>query len=244
VLKFTLHDYEVIGSTNDEALLLYEKGAPEGTVVRAFQQTAGRGRRGRSWVSLPGNLCFSFVLKPNCSLMEASQLSFVMAVAMGEVISPLLPSPNMLTYKWPNDLLLDNKKVAGILIQTESNSASNLEVCIVGVGINIQSVPDNLTYPVTGLSQHSSEDIDVNQLLSTLLKSIDMYYTIWQQQGFEPIRKLWLQRAHSLQQEMTIKIGEISINGIFMGINSLGVLLFKQSDGSIREFASIDDLQS
>lgn len=241
MLEFTLHDYEVIGSTNDEALLLYENGALEGTVVRAFHQMAGRGRRGRAWVSLPGNLYFSIILKPNCTLMKASQLSFVLAVALGEAIVPLLQSSHLLVYKWPNDLLLDNKKVAGILIQTESNSDTNLEVCIAGVGINIQSVPNNLPYQVTSLSLYSKEDLNLDRLLSVLLRSIDVYYTMWQQQGFEPIRHLWLQRAHSLKQELTIKIKEASIKGIFMGINSMGALLIQQADGSVREFASIEE---
>lgn len=229
-----VHDYPVVTSTNDEAKSLLLHGAAEGTVVRAQRQTAGRGRRGRQWVSEPGNLYCSLILVPSCPLAQISQLSFVMAVAVGQATLPFLAGPEVLSYKWPNDLLLQGEKVAGILIETEG------QTCIVGIGVNVQSLPNQVAYPVTALNHHTKVILSQEDLLSGLLEQISYYYHVWQKEGFEPVRSQWMQRAYGLGKTMGIKTGAKEMSGQFLGLSPLGELLLRESDGFLHKLMSAE----
>jgi BirA family biotin operon repressor/biotin-[acetyl-CoA-carboxylase] ligase len=239
-LRFVIHEYEEIGSTIDEIKSLLEQGAGEGTVVRADRQTAGRGRRGRRWISETGNLYCSLILAPECPLIQATQLSFVMAIAVGEAIIPYLKAPEVLSYKWPNDLLLNRKKVAGILIETESDGGDLAHTCVASVGVNLQSVPHNPDYPVTALSQHSDRDVSCGVLLPVLLEHINIYYQLWREQGFDSIRQKWLERGHAFNQEMAIMVGNTKHNGKYKGLSAEGALLIEGEDGLMHELTSAE----
>lgn len=114
---FRLHRYDTIGSTNDEAKAMARADAPAGTLVWAKKQTAGHGRRGRVWLSPPGNLYLSLVLRPQGAPARAAQLSFVAALGLGDALARLTGPALSLRYKWPNDLLANGKKLAGILLE-------------------------------------------------------------------------------------------------------------------------------
>src|SRR5439155_19489702 len=120
---FRLRHDATIGSTNDEAKAVARTGATDGTLVWADQQTAGRGRRGRIWLSPPGNLYLSLVLRPECAAARAAQLGFVAALGLGDALAPLVGATVQLRYKWPNDLLVDGKKLAGILLESETSAS-------------------------------------------------------------------------------------------------------------------------
>jgi BirA family biotin operon repressor/biotin-[acetyl-CoA-carboxylase] ligase len=242
LINFTLYDYPVVGSTNDEAKTLLMKGFDEGTVVRATRQTAGRGRRGRQWISEAGNLYCSVILCPKCPLSQVSQLSFVIALAVGNTIIPYLTDIELLSYKWPNDLLLQKEKVAGILIETESQKVELAAACVVGIGLNLNIVPEHAAYPVTALKNHSKFPLDHDVVFSKLLAQIANQYQIWQQEGFAPIREAWLERAHDLGQEMLITVGQNQIHGQFMGLSPEGALLLKEENGFIHQFMSAEIL--
>ncbi|MDX1574557.1 MAG: biotin--[acetyl-CoA-carboxylase] ligase [Kiloniellales bacterium] len=119
-------------STNSEAMRRAEAGAEDGTLVWARRQTAGRGRRGRSWASLPGNLFFSLVLRPDCPPQEAAQLGFVAAVALGDAIGSVAPPMIEVRFKWPNDVLLNERKGAGILLESKIVDGS-MEWLVLGI---------------------------------------------------------------------------------------------------------------
>jgi BirA family transcriptional regulator, biotin operon repressor / biotin---[acetyl-CoA-carboxylase] ligase len=240
VLNYSIHQYPTINSTNDEAKVLLRQGANEGTVVLADRQTAGRGRWGRSWISGPGNLYCSIILKPQCTLLQAGQLSFVMAVSVGEAILPYLKSIHKLTYKWPNDLLINQQKVCGILIETESESGGLVDACIVGIGINLSSVPDNPTYPVTALNLHTEAQLALDDLFAALLEKINKKYQQWRQYGFEELREKWLERADSLGEMITVTIENKKKTGKFLGLNMSGGLLFLNENGNIDELMSVE----
>lgn len=240
LIHFTLYDYPVVGSTNDEAKALLIGGASEGTVVRAERQTAGRGRRGRQWISEVGNLYFSVILCPKCPLSQASQLSFVMALAVGNAIIPHLTKPELLSYKWPNDLLLQKEKVAGILIETESESGQLAEACVVGIGLNLSVVPEHSTYPVTALENYSTVTLDRDVVFSELLAHVGNQYQIWQKEGFGPIREAWMERAYGLDQKMTITVGKKETQGQFIGLSSDGALLLKEENGFVHKLISVE----
>ena len=228
-MKLALHQYAVIDSTNDEAKRLLEQGAKEGTVVQAGRQTAGRGRQGRLWVSEPGNLYFSLILHPCCNFQQISQLSYVIALASGKCLASFLEDPDILTYKWPNDLLLAGQKVGGILIETVSHTLGAVDACIAGVGINIASGPfqknGGTGYPVTTLHAHSKVTLTPDSLCLFLFENIDFYYRIWQTRGFEPLRQEWLARAHGLGKDITVKAGTEMQKGKFLGIDPKGALM-------------------
>lgn len=239
-MNFILHDYQVVESTIDEAKALLAKGAAEGTIVRAERQTAGRGRRGRVWISEPGNIYCTLILMPDCLLSQASQLSFVTAVAVGEAILPFLDASEILSYKWPNDLLLNGEKVAGILIETESQGSQMAQTCVVSVGLNLNSIPNNPDYPVTALMKHSSLNVNREMVFPELLAQIDYYYQLWKEKGFEPIRTKWLERAFALGQNMTATMGNQQIFGTFIGINDEGVLLLEDEGGVMHNLMSAE----
>lgn len=240
MLHFIVHDYAVVTSTNDEAKALLGQGAGEGVIVRAERQTAGRGRRGRPWISEPGNLYCSLILVPQCPLTQISQLSFVMGLAVGQTILPFLTEPGLLAYKWPNDLLLQGEKVAGILIETELHADQSVQACIVGMGLNVNSPPNHLNYPVTALGRHTKLKLTQDILFSALLKQINHYYDIWRQEGFEPVRVQWMCHAYGLGQDMTIKTGHKEIQGQFMGLSPEGALQLKSRDGFLHEVVSAE----
>ena len=124
---YRLLSYDRLASSNDEAKRLAREGAEEGTVVWAREQTAGRGRRGRQWIGIPGNLFVSFILRPACQPSTAAQLGFVAALGLGDAITAIAPADAELRCKWPNDVLLNGKKIAGILLESETRASESLD---------------------------------------------------------------------------------------------------------------------
>ena len=137
---FEIDHRESVASTNDEARLLANNGAPDRTVVWADVQTAGKGRRGRNWSSPIGNMYVSLLLRPQCELSRVAQISLVAALGLGDAISQFV-APERITNKWPNDVLIDGKKVAGLLLESSSSGAGGTSWVIVGCGVNISSFP-------------------------------------------------------------------------------------------------------
>ena len=139
-----------VASTNDEAKRLARDGAEDGTLVWAREQASGRGRGGRNWASPRGNLYLSLVLRPECPASRAAELGFVAAVALGAALASLVPPLCPINYKWPNDVLLGERKVAGILIETESGLQSQpgapLEWMVLGLGVNVQHYPEDTEF--------------------------------------------------------------------------------------------------
>jgi BirA family biotin operon repressor/biotin-[acetyl-CoA-carboxylase] ligase len=239
-MNFILHHYPTIGSTNDEAKKLMEDGAPEGTVVWADIQTAGRGRQGRRWVSDQGNLYASVLLRPSCSVQEVSQLSFVAALAVGETIVPYLKKPDELYYKWPNDLILRDSKVSGILLEANSQFGEKVEECIIGIGLNITSAPTQAAYPTTRLQDHAVHEVNMEKLFSECLQNIDFYYHFWKEKKFLILRNKWLTRAYRLCKDISVKVGESEIQGQFLGLGMDGSLMLKEKDGEVLNLNSAE----
>lgn len=176
-----------------------EENAVEGTVVWTDQQTKGRGQRGRVWVSLEGNLVFSIILRPALKiedLANLSQFSILTAVAVGETLTSFLPSSCQLTYKWPNDVFVDGSKISGILLESSFDDKAFKGV-VIGIGVNIQSAPQNLTYSTAALNQFLNEPQTAGLVLNSLLKALKKYYALWQQGEFPAIEEKWRQSLTS-----------------------------------------------
>jgi BirA family biotin operon repressor/biotin-[acetyl-CoA-carboxylase] ligase len=231
---------ETVGSTNDEALRLAAEGAEDGTLVWAREQTAGRGRQGRGWSSPPGNLYLSIVLRPDCAPAEAAQLSFVAGLALGEAFGSIAPPMIEVTYKWPNDLLLNGRKAAGILLESRSDPDGTLDWLILGLGANLQHFPEDTSFPATSLHFEGATEVDVVALLEAFGRCFLTWVNRWLDDGFAPVRRAWLHHAHGLGEEIEVRLPRETLNGTFKDLDARGVLVLELADGTRREISAGD----
>ncbi len=222
-----------VTSSNDEAKRLAFDGAPDGTVVWAEAQSAGRGRRGRDWVSPPGNLYLSLLLRPGCEPKTAPQLGFAAALAVAEALEPWVAGDVPITLKWPNDVLLDGAKVGGILLESAMGaSKAAIEWLVVGIGINLVSHPDGAGYGATSVAaSREGPPLDAGQMLSAVVERFAAWRARWVGEGFAPVRGAWLDRAHRLGREIELRGPEGPISGRFAGIDDDGALVLDRADG-------------
>jgi BirA family biotin operon repressor/biotin-[acetyl-CoA-carboxylase] ligase len=231
---FRLIAYETIGSTNDEAKRLARAGAAEGALIWGMTQTAGRGRRGRAWVSPLGNLYLSLVLRPHCPALIAAQLGFVAALGLGETLDELVPQMVRLTYKWPNDLLVDGKKLAGILLETEMVAGDVPDFVVIGVGVNLASSPRDVGYPAISLAEVGAGDVTPGMALAGFARHFARWLVLWQKEGFAPVRAAWLARASGLGEPVRVRLEETTLDGRFLDLDDDGALLLEAADGPRR----------
>lgn len=211
----------------DEAARLLREGAGHGTLVVAESQHAGRGRQARNWASLPGNLYTGLIVKPKTDPAHWAQLSFVVALAIHDGIAALLPT-HKVVLKWPNDVLVNDAKICGLLLEREDDAL------IIGFGVNCAHHPDNTPYPATNLGVLLGRAVGPEEVLAPILASFSRHYTAWQEQGFAPIRIRWLDAAKGLNAPIRVVLGERVIEGIFTDIDSKdGALLVKTADTSL-----------
>lgn len=222
----------VVGSTNDEAADLARRGAPDGTVVTAEAQTRGRGRRAARFLSPPGNLYLSAVLRPPCAPAAACQLGFAAGLAVAETVAERLPG-SAVAVKWPNDVRVGGAKIAGVLLESEIE-ADRLLWAIVGIGINVASHPSGLPYPATSLAAEGATDVDPNGLARPLVERLLRWRDRWLAEGFGPVRQAWLARAHGLGAAVRVNLERETIEGRFEGLDPDGALLLALPRGGSR----------
>jgi BirA family biotin operon repressor/biotin-[acetyl-CoA-carboxylase] ligase len=210
-------------STNDDARRLAGEGAPEGTLVWAERQSAGRGRRGRRWESPAGNLYMSLLLRPRMPLAQAGQVGFLAALAIAETAAALLPN-RAVACKWPNDVLIDGKKTAGLLLESEAGTNGTAEWLVLGLGVNVASHPDGMEFPATSLAAQGCE-ADVPVVLSGVTARFAGWYRRWQAEGFAPVREAWLARAAGVGGPVRVRFETRTEDGVFAGLDGEGALL-------------------
>jgi BirA family transcriptional regulator, biotin operon repressor / biotin---[acetyl-CoA-carboxylase] ligase len=217
-----------IGSTNTYALELARQGTPDGTLIITDHQTTGRGRVGRVWQSLPGQqLALSLVLHPQFPphlLVMASALAVVGAV---EVLTELRPD-----IKWPNDVLLDGKKLCGILIESSS------EYAIVGIGLNVNGSFDGdseLAARTITLAQALGHDVSRETLAAELLRRLDEWYAQLNtdERARSSLRERWRERLVTLGHSVTVRQGGQVVTGIAEDVDAGGALLVRTDDGEL-----------
>lgn len=224
-------DIQVLGtaeSTQDLAREAAERGAPEGGVVQALQQTSGRGRHGNVWDSPMGNLYMSAVLRPACSPERAGQLAFVVALALSAAMDPYLdPERHRKTLKWPNDILIDGLKISGILLESNiktKNKTATLDYVILGTGVNIFAPPEG----AAGLDSLKTRPVYVNVFRDEYLAQLSACVKLWQEKGFAHIREAWLKQAHGLNSPMRARLADgREYKGTFAGLDPEGALLLE-----------------
>ncbi|WP_340151583.1 biotin--[acetyl-CoA-carboxylase] ligase [uncultured Sneathiella sp.] len=221
---FKLTAFDTVGSTNVEARHLAEAGAPEGQIVWAKRQEQGVGRRGRSWVSPEGNLYCSLILRPDCDPAAAARLSFLVALAIRQAIATFLNPETSLRLKWPNDVLIDGRKSAGILLESKVKPNGMMDYVIVGTGINIASYPQSTDgLPAISLKEAGAK-VTVESLLSAYSYAFLELYATWKQYDFAPIRELWLSHATGVGERITVKLSDETLEGTFAGLEDNGAL--------------------
>lgn len=232
---------ETCDSTNSEARRRADAGEPGPLWVWSLRQSAGRGRSGRSWQSQPGNLFASLLVSLNCPLTTAGQLALVAGIAAYETVARFLPfeSRGYLLLKWPNDVLFDEEKIAGVLL--ESATAQSGCKIVVGTGINLVSHPKDLEQKATSLAGHGVT-ADAQAALEALAAEMNTWISRWDQgTGFTRIRRAWLDRAGPAGRPIKVRVSaEKEVEGTFAGLDSNGALQLVTSDGAKRRITAGD----
>lgn len=227
-------------STNSECLARARAGDGGNLWVTAERQTGGRGRRGRPWVSEPGNLYASLLLIDPAPMERLGSLPLAIAVAVHQAIRMVLPpGAEPLEIKWPNDILIGRKKTCGILVEGEG-LADGRYALIVGIGINVSVMPDNPLYPVTCLRAQGSA-ASPQELFAHLFAAMADVLDIWDRgRGIREITARWREVACGIGEKITVNLPDRSISGHFAGIDDNGLLMLDTGAGRIMPIAAGD----
>jgi len=230
--------HEVLGSTNTEALSLARQGERGPLWITASRQTAGRGRRGRPWVSEPGNLFVSLLLTDRAPPEHWPELSFVAALALHDAVVELAGALKpRLAIKWPNDLLLAGEKFAGILIEGEGGHDGAVAV---GIGVNCASHPADTDQPATDLGAVGAQ-VSPPALFAALSAKMLGRLAQWNAgEGFATVRADWLARAAGVGEDIRVRLGDREVSGRFEALDEAGGLVLRSADGRRQTIAAGD----
>lgn len=227
-------------STNTECFERARKGALSGLWVTAARQTGGRGRRGRPWSSEPGNLYASLLLIDPAPIDRLGSLPLAVAVAVQAAISSIMPidAPPVLI-KWPNDILIERKKVCGILVESE-NLPDGRQAVVIGCGINVAIAPESGLYPIARLSDYGCS-VGPAELFAHLYREMMDMLNLWDSaNGIGEIMARWRKVAGGIGETITVNLPNQSISGRFSGIDDTGLLKLETDDGGVRLIAAGD----
>ena len=225
-------------STMDEARRAALDGAPEGTLALAEEQTQGRGRFQRTWVSPPGaNLLFSLVLRPG--LEASSQLSMMSSLALATALGRLVPTPSQVSIKWPNDVRVGGRKIGGILIEGSAAAEGSRGFAIVGMGVNVNFDPGD--YPeirdiATSLRRELGHPFPRLDLLTAVLEEMESLY-VGITKG-DSVRERWASTLDTLGRRIQVASGDAVYEGYAEGVDDDGSLLMRRDDGSVQTLAA------
>ncbi|WP_287585459.1 biotin--[acetyl-CoA-carboxylase] ligase [Candidatus Borrarchaeum sp.] len=233
--------FDETGSTNDIAKELARKGALEGLLVLAETQTSGRGRLGRVWQSPPGGIWLSLILRPRLAPQEAPKLTFIGAIAVATAIRNLGLDAKI---KWPNDVLVSNRKICGILTEMESET-DVLHYVVVGIGINANfnkdKLPAEIQKTATTLKSELKESVNRNEFITCLLNEFERSYLVFLEKGFSPILEEWKELSCILNEDVRVYMDNRIIDGKAIDVDQAsGALILKLDNGSFEKIFSGD----
>jgi BirA family biotin operon repressor/biotin-[acetyl-CoA-carboxylase] ligase len=211
------------GSTNDDVAALARAGGSEGIWLRAERQRGGRGRQGREWRSPAGNLHASTLVRLKAGDPPAPTLALAAAVALHEVASARVRDA-LILIKWPNDLLCEGAKLAGILLEREGDAV------VIGFGANLAHHPRDIDRPATSLAALAGAAPEPAAFLEQLADSFARWLGIWRGQGLDPVRAAWLAAAHPRGTALATAEGQ----GLFEGLDETGALRLRLPGGEVR----------
>jgi len=226
--------FDELDSTNSEARRLAEKGEQGPLWILAARQTGGRGRRGRAWHSGEGNLAATLLLRPKAPAAVIGQLSFAAALAVAEMAQHYAPGISI-QVKWPNDVLADGRKLAGILLESGEDALGRW--LAVGIGVNLAGAPPGTEFPATSLAQLGLVAPAAQEALTVLAARFAHWYDVWMSEGFQTVRAAWLARAGGLGKSIRARLPDAVHEGVFEGVDASGALLLNQQ-GQVRAIAA------
>ncbi|MDE2184837.1 MAG: biotin--[acetyl-CoA-carboxylase] ligase [Alphaproteobacteria bacterium] len=218
-----LLELDQVDSTNDEARRRAGRGEKGPLWIIARRQTAGRGRRGNIWVSPSGNLAATLLLRPDRPAADCAQLSFAAALAVSDMLSGFAPAA-AITLKWPNDVLVDGRKIAGILLESEGGPGGRAAWLAIGIGVNLSDYPPDTEFPAIALASLGVLPPPPQDALLDLAAALAKWYETWRTEGFAPIREAWLARAWGLGRRIRVRLAREELSGLFQGIDETGAL--------------------
>lgn len=243
---YRLAGFDAIGSTNNEALAAAAAGDPGGIWFAALHQTSGRGRRGRPWHSVPGNLAASLLIVPDASPERIATLGFVAGVALNRGLSAILPQGTFrigidgadgadgrsrIALKWPNDVLADGAKLSGILLEA-SKTPDGSSAIVVGCGVNVLAAPEGTPYPATSLRALGVERT-AEEVFEALSDAWVEAFALWDDgRGVDAVLDLWRGSAAGIGAPVAVSQDGVVRRGIFETIDSTGRLIIRTDDGS------------
>ncbi|MBI5970348.1 MAG: biotin--[acetyl-CoA-carboxylase] ligase [Deltaproteobacteria bacterium] len=238
----SLHFYQSISSTNAIAFELGRNGCVEGAVVIADGQTKGKGRLGRVWASPRGvNLYTSIVLRPGIQPQNATQLTFLAAVAAAETVKVFTRKPPEV--KWPNDILIDGRKAAGILLEMDTES-DRVNFVVVGIGVNLNmrrdDLPELIKKTAVSLFDKTGVEVDRAEFGARLYSIFEKWYKIYCKDGFPPVLDEWKGYFGGAGKPVKISSVGASIEGVCMGVDADGALLVRVASGKVERVLSGD----
>ncbi|HUK66726.1 MAG TPA: biotin--[acetyl-CoA-carboxylase] ligase [Anaeromyxobacteraceae bacterium] len=230
-----LHWFAEVGSTNDVAKRLAEEGAAHGEAVLAEAQSAGRGRRGRSWSSPPGrNVYLSVVLRPEFATSRATEVTFLAAVALCEVVRKAGVEAKI---KWPNDVLAGGRKLAGILTELAAEP-DQLQWLVLGMGVNVNlradEIPHELRDIATSIAIERGQPVPRALFAAALLGALEAWLERHAREGFEVVRKTWKDMSDTLGRSVRVRVGGRELEGIAEDVDEQGALLVRTAQGNER----------
>ncbi|MCF8474376.1 MAG: biotin--[acetyl-CoA-carboxylase] ligase [Emcibacter sp.] len=224
---YDLRAFDILDSTNVECRRIADTGVAGNIWVTAKSQTMGKGRRGRSWVSDNGNLFASLLYAIDCDLATASEISFVTALAVRDVVADIVQDNDAVACKWPNDILVRGKKISGILLETAGRGNEIPTHVIIGIGINITDHPEVTLYPATDLKSCVGRDVALDTVMQNLITSMDHWLCAWKDRGFSVIRKAWKENSYGMGEGITVRLPNEVLEGRFVDLDDHGALILE-----------------
>ncbi len=224
MLEPRFHRYGIVESTNDIALAMARRGEPEGTIVTALSQTGGRGRMGRKWWDKPGDsLLMSVILAPDVPVSRIPELSFVVSLSTAQYLKSGLGIDARL--KWPNDVIVNGKKIAGILIEVTHSHNGPAAVAGIGININQLTFPDELVETTTSAANETGRHMSVEDLSEPFAKALFANYEVYLACGFEEISERWHKYMWGIGSQADVAAQGLTLRGVISGIDAAGGLL-------------------
>ncbi|NRA73407.1 MAG: biotin--[acetyl-CoA-carboxylase] ligase [Rickettsiales bacterium] len=248
--KYSVIFFDKLDSTNLEAKRLISRGIDDDYLIVASEQSVGKGRNGKFWCSPEGNLYFSITLNHKNDLSNLSQISLITSLSCCEAIYSILeesePSlfPRSLKIKWPNDLLINDKKFCGILLESVPYMVpvenKIIYYLIIGVGMNLKSSPKNLDYLTTSLKEEGINYNSRNDLLHKIMEKFSVNYKLWTTKGFADIKHRWMHYAYNVGKKISVNVNGKKIVGLFKDLDNNGQMVIEEDSGAICKIATCD----
>jgi BirA family biotin operon repressor/biotin-[acetyl-CoA-carboxylase] ligase len=234
--------FDELDSTNAEARRRAEAGETGPVWITAARQTAGRGRRGREWRTGAGDLAATLLTLTHRAPADAARISFVAALAVADLAAAYVPEP-LVRLKWPNDVLVDARKLSGILIESGQSPRGGLWLAV-GIGVNLAEAPPGTEHPATVLAEHLRPEFDAppppTEALRVLSQALARWLEVWDSYGFEPIRHAWTARASGLGEPCVVRLPGETLDGVAEGLDEDGALVLRLGGGAVRRIAAGD----